>query len=150
MGTTLTVAYHIDRQLCVVHVGDSRAYLFRRDHLQQITHDHTLTAEMVRRGELRPDEVSRHRLRHVITNVVGGPEAGVEVEAHALELRPADRIVLCSDGLTEMVPRDAIVATLKENPEPEAACQSLIAQANDAGGTDNITVIVADFDGSTR
>jgi protein phosphatase len=150
MGTTLTVAYHIERQLCVVHVGDSRAYLFRRGQLQQITHDHTLTAEMVRRGELRPDEVSRHRLRHVITNVVGGPEAGIEVEAHALELRPADRIVLCSDGLTEMVPRDAIVATLKNTLEPEAACESLIAQANDAGGTDNITVIVADFDGAER
>ena len=146
MGTTLTMAYHIDRQLCVAHVGDSRAYLYRRDELRQITQDHTVTAEMVRLGQLQPEDVSHHRLRHVITNVVGGPEAGVHVEAHALELSAGDRLVLCSDGLTEMLSNDAIEATLKNSREPEAACTSLVTQANDAGGRDNITVIVADFD----
>jgi serine/threonine protein phosphatase PrpC len=146
MGTTLTMAYHIDQQLCVAHVGDSRAYLYRGDELQQITQDHTVTAEMVRLGQLREDEVSHHRLRHVITNVVGGTEAGVYVEAHALELRPGDRLLICSDGLTEMITNDAIVATLKQHREPEAACIALLAQANDAGGRDNITAVVADFD----
>jgi serine/threonine protein phosphatase PrpC len=145
MGTTVTMAYHIDRQLCVAHVGDSRAYLYRGDDLQQITHDHTVTAEMVRLGQLRPEDVIHHRLRHVITNVVGGPEAGVYVEAHALELHPGDRLVLCSDGLTEMLSHDLIAGTLKVNPEPEPACTSLLQQANDAGGRDNITVVVADF-----
>jgi PPM family protein phosphatase len=150
MGTTLTMAYHIDRQLCVAHVGDSRAYLYRVDDLQQITHDHTVTAEMVRLGQLRPEDVIHHRLRHVITNVVGGPDAGVYVEAHALELRPGDRLLLCSDGLTEMLPNDVIAGTLKENSGPEAACTSLLAQANEAGGRDNITVVVADFDEPVR
>jgi serine/threonine protein phosphatase PrpC len=146
MGTTLTMAYHIDRQLCVAHVGDSRAYLYRGDDLQQITHDHTVTAEMVRLGQIRPEDVIHHRLRHVITNVVGGPEAGVYVEAHALELDPGDRLMLCSDGLTEMLSHDVIAGTLKVNAEPEAAVTSLLRQANDAGGRDNITVVVADFD----
>lgn len=146
MGTTLTMAYHIDRQLCVAHVGDSRAYLYRGGDLQQITHDHTVTAEMVRLGQLQPEDVIHHRLRHVITNVVGGPEAGVYVEAHALELQPGDRLLLCSDGLTEMLPHDVVALTLKDNSEPEPACTSLLKQANDAGGRDNITVVVADFD----
>jgi PPM family protein phosphatase len=150
MGTTLTMAYHIDRQLCVVHVGDSRAYLYRRDALHQITHDHTVTAEMVRLGQLRPEEVAHHRLRHVITNVLGGPEAGVDVEAHALELFPADRLMLCSDGLNEMLSNETIATTLKNNAQPEAACQSLLAQANEAGGRDNITVVLADFDAVDR
>jgi hypothetical protein len=86
MGTTVTMAYHLDSQLCVVHVGDRRAYIFEDDGLHQITHDHTLMAEMVRRGALQPEEVAHHRLRHVITNVVGGNEAGVNVEAHALKV----------------------------------------------------------------
>jgi protein phosphatase len=145
MGTTLTMAYHIDRQLCVAHVGDSRAYLHRGDDLQQITHDHTVTAEMVRLGQLRPEEVIHHRLRHMITNVVGGPQAGVFVEAHALGLRPGDRLMLCSDGLTEMLSHEVIADTLEVNPEPEPACTSLLRQANEAGGRDNITVVVADF-----
>jgi protein phosphatase len=146
MGTTLTMAYHIDRQLCVAHVGDSRAYLYRGGHLHQITHDHTLTAEMVRLGQLTADEVTNHHLRHVITNVVGGFEVGVQVEAHALTLQAGDRLVLCSDGLTDMLSTQAIVATLENNADPEAACRALVMQANDAGGRDNITAIVARFD----
>jgi PPM family protein phosphatase len=146
MGTTLTMAYHIDRQLCVAHVGDSRAYLYRGDELRQITQDHTLTAEMVRRGQLRAEEVSHHRLRHVITNVVGGHDVGVYVEAHALELADGDRLLLCSDGLTEMLSNPSIAVILDREREPEAACERLIEEANRAGGRDNITVVVADFE----
>ena len=146
MGTTVTMAYHLDSQLCVVHVGDSRAYMFADDELTQITHDHTLMAEMVRQGDLRPEQAARHRLRHVITNVVGGTEAGVDVEAHAFEVHPGDRLLLCSDGLTEMLTNEAIAATLRAAPEPEAACTSLVAQANDAGGSDNVTVVIVRFD----
>ena len=94
------------------------------DELHQITHDHTLIADMVRRGELQPEEAAHHRLRHVITNVVGGNEAGVDVEAHALEVHAGDRLLLCSDGLTEMVTNEAIAATLRAEPDPEAACTS--------------------------
>jgi serine/threonine protein phosphatase PrpC len=146
MGTTVTMAYHLDAQLCVVHVGDSRAYLFANDELTQITQDHTLMAEMVRRGDLQPEQAARHRLRHIITNVVGGTAAGVEVEAHALELHPGVRLLLCSDGLTEMLSNEAIAATLRAQPDPEAACTALVAQANAAGGVDNVTVLIVRFD----
>ncbi len=146
MGTTVTMAYHLDAQLCVVHVGDSRAYLFRDDELQQLTRDHTLMAEMVRSGAIQPEEVAQHRFRHVITNVVGGNDAGVVVEAHAVEIQPGDRLLLCSDGLTEMVTNDAIVATLRAELDPEPACRSLLAQAKDAGGRDNITLLIVRFD----
>jgi protein phosphatase len=103
-------------------------------------------AEMVRQGTLRPEEAARHRLRNVITNVVGGNEAGVNVESHALEVQAGDRLLLCSDGLTEMLTNDAIAATLRAEPDPRAACTKLVAQANDAGGRDNITALVVRFD----
>ncbi len=89
MGTTVTMAFHLGAQLCVVHVGDSRAYVYRDGELHQLTHDHTLTADLVRSGALRPDQVAGHRLRHVITNVVGGQYPGVNVEAHAFEVQAA-------------------------------------------------------------
>ena len=146
MGTTVTMAFHLGAQLCVVHVGDSRAYVYREGELHQLTHDHTLMADLVRRGAVRPDEVAGHRLRHVITNVVGGSEPGVEVEAHALEVQAGDRLLLCSDGLTEMVTNEVIAAALEADPEPEDAARRLLAQANDGGGRDNITVVVVRFD----
>jgi PPM family protein phosphatase len=101
---------------------------------------------MVRSGDLRPDEVAGHRLRHVITNVVGGRETGVNVEAHAFDVQAGDRLLLCSDGLTEMVTNEAIAATLDLESSPEAAARSLLAQANDAGGPDNITLVIVRFD----
>jgi protein phosphatase len=146
MGTTVTMAYHLDEQLCVVHVGDSRAYVYRDGELHQLTRDHTFIADLVRSGTLRPEEVGRHPLRHVITNVVGGNEACVNVEAHALEVKPGDCLLLCSDGLTEMVADEAIADTLRAESEPEQASRKLVAQANDAGGRDNITVVIVRFD----
>ncbi len=146
MGTTVTMAYHLDAQLCVVHVGDSRAYLWRGGELQQITQDHTVVAEMLRKGTLQPDQAASSRFKHVITNVVGGSEAGVNVEAHALQLQSGDGLLLCSDGLTEMVNDAAIAATMLAEPEPEAACRKLMALANEAGGKDNITALVVRFD----
>jgi protein phosphatase len=146
MGTTVTMAFHLGAQLCVVHVGDSRAYLFRDGELHQLTQDHTLIADMLRSGALRPDEVAGHRLRHVITNVVGGQEPGVKVEAHAFEVQADDRLLLCSDGLTEMVTNEAIAATLNAEPVPEVAAKKLLAQAIDGGGRDNITVVIVRFD----
>jgi len=145
MGTTVTMAYHLDAQLCVVHVGDSRAYVYRGDELHQLTRDHTLMAEMIRKGVIRPEEAAEHRLRHVITNVVGGTDAGVEVDAHALEVQEGDRILLCTDGLTEMVTNETIAATLRAEADPETACKQLLAQANDAGGRDNITLLIVRF-----
>jgi PPM family protein phosphatase len=146
MGTTVTMAFHLGSQLCVVHVGDSRAYLYRDRELYQLTEDHTLVAEMVRSGALRPDEVPEHGLRHSITNVVGGPELGVKVEARALQVQDGDRLLLCSDGLTEIVTDEAIGATLDTEFAPEAAAKKLLARANEGDARDNITVIVVRFD----
>jgi serine/threonine protein phosphatase PrpC len=129
-----------------VHVGDSRAYLFGDGELYQLTRDDTLMADMVSRGEIQPEQVAQHRLRHVITNVVGGTEAVVNVQAHALNVRAGDRLLLCSDGLTEMVPDQAIAAILAAEADPEAACKKLVAEANDAGGRDNVTVLIVRFD----
>ena len=146
MGTTLTMAFQLGAQLCIVPVGDSRAYLYRDGQLHQLTKDHTLIAEMVRSGAITEDQAATHHLRHLITNVVGGPEIGVKVEARALVIQAGDRVLLCSDGLTEMLKGDAIMAVLEAEPLPENAAKALLAQANDAGGRDNITVLIARFD----
>jgi PPM family protein phosphatase len=146
MGTTVTMAFHIGARLCLVHVGDSRAYLYRRGDLNQLTEDHTVVADMVRDGTIREDEARRHPLRHVITNVVGGHDAGVKVEARAVDLEADDRLLLCSDGLTEMMKHEDIEAVLAAEREPEAAARALVAQANDSGGRDNITVVIVRFD----
>ena len=146
MGTTVTMAFHLGAQLCVVHVGDSRAYLYRDSELHQLTEDHTLMADMVRSGAVQRDEVAGHQLRHVVTNVVGGPEPGVNVEARALEVQNGDRLLLCSDGLTEMLTNEVIAATLDAELAPEAAAKRLLARANEGESTDNITVVVVRFD----
>jgi PPM family protein phosphatase len=146
MGTTVTMAFQLGAQLCVIHVGDSRAYLYRDQDLYQLTEDHTVVADMVRSGALRPDEAAAHRLRHSITNVVGGPELGVDVETRALEVQEGDRLLLCTDGLTEMLTNETIAATLEAEPAPEAAAKKLLAQANDGEAPDNITLIVVRFD----
>jgi len=146
MGTTVTMAFQLGTKLCLVHVGDTRAYLYRDGDLHQLTQDHTVMAEMVRSGALRPDQVAGHRLRHVITNVVGGPEIGVKVEARALDVQPGDRLLLCSDGLTTMVTDDVIAATLDAEPAPEAAAKKLLARATEGVASDNITLLVVRFD----
>ena len=146
MGTTVTMAFHLGAQLCVIHVGDSRAYLYRDQELYQLTEDHTVVADMVRSGTLRPDEAAGHRLRHSITNVVGGPELGVKVEARALEVHDGDRLLLCTDGLTEMVTNETIAATLQTEPAAEAAAKKLLARADEGDASDNITLIVVGFD----
>ena len=146
MGTTVTMAFQLGAQLCLVHVGDSRAYAFRDGALHQLTQDHTMVAELVRSGNLREDEVAAHPFRNVITNVVGGPNVGVKVQARAFEMQAGDRLLLCSDGLTEMVNDDAIAAVFGAEQDPEAAANTLLKQALDAGGRDNITVLIVRFE----
>jgi protein phosphatase len=146
MGTTLTLAYLLDDELFVAHAGDSRAYLWREGRLHRLTHDHTLVAEMVRHGYVSPEDAAHHNLRHVITNVVGGPVPGVSVELHKVPLRADDRLLLCTDGLTEMVPDQEIAGVLAAGAAPAEVCTRLIERANAAGGKDNITVVVARFE----
>jgi protein phosphatase len=145
MGTTLTLAYALGADLYVVHAGDSRCYLAREGGLHRLTRDQTLVAELVARGVVAPEDAARHPMRHVITNVVGGSEPGVEVQAHKAELRPGDRLLLCTDGLTEMVSEERIREILHAEPQPEPACRRLVAEANERGGKDNITVVLAVF-----
>jgi len=145
MGTTLTMAFVSDWRLLLAHAGDSRCYLLSGGELHQLTQDHTEVAERVRAGSLLPAEACRHPRRHVVTNVLGGREPGVRVEVHKLDLEPGDRMLLCSDGLAEMVPDARIAAILQEEQEPRRACERLLAEANDRGGNDNITVVVACF-----
>ncbi|MBL9085007.1 MAG: serine/threonine-protein phosphatase [Planctomycetales bacterium] len=143
MGSTLTMAFAVNWRLFVAHAGDSRCYLFSGGRLQQLTQDHTLTADMVRRGLLPPEKIAGHPWRHVVTNVLGGSEPGVQVELHRLDLHPHDVLLLCSDGLTEMLSDEDVAAVLQVEQDPRAACERLVAEANRRGGKDNITVIVA-------
>ncbi len=150
MGTTLTLAYFLNRNLYVVHVGDSRCYLFRDGALHQLTRDHTILDQLLTMGLVTPDQAPRHFLRHVITNVVGGAKPGLDVEVHKIELSPDDVVLLCSDGLTEMVHPEQITEILKDQANPQKACQELIEQANRMGGKDNVTVIVSRFESSRQ
>jgi serine/threonine protein phosphatase PrpC len=145
MGTTVTMAYRRDNELLLAHAGDSRCYLLRGCKLHQLTHDHTLVGEMVRSGCLSPEQAADHQLRHVLTNAVGGTEAGIQVETHKVVLEPEDVLLLCTDGLTEMLADDQIAAVLHAEADPRRACERLVAEANVKGGKDNVTVIVARF-----
>jgi protein phosphatase len=143
MGTTLTLAFAVNRMLLVAHAGDSRCYVLSQGGLRQLTLDHTLAAALVRQGILSPAGASGHPYRHVVTNILGGSKPGVQVELHTHDLDPDDVVLLCSDGLTDMVSDDRIAAVLREEPDPQRACERLVAEANGHGGKDNITVVVA-------
>ncbi len=145
MGTTLTMAYSLGTDLFVAHVGDSRCYLYRGGELQQLTRDHTLVGELVEKGLIQPEDAGAHPYRHVITNVVGGPKAGLHAEVHRMTLEAGDLIVLCTDGLTGMVPDPQIAAVLGSAATPRAASEELVRLANEQGGKDNVTVIVARY-----
>jgi protein phosphatase len=146
MGSTLTLAYVLNNELFVTHVGDSRCYLFRAGLLYRLTSDHTLVEEMVQRGLVSPEDAAHHRWRHVITNAVGGETSDIKVERHKVSLESGDAVLLCSDGLTGMVAEEEIARTLQDEPDPEPACRRLVDRANEAGGKDNITVVVARFE----
>jgi serine/threonine protein phosphatase PrpC len=141
MGTTVTAAALAgERFLQLAHVGDSRAYLFRAGTLEQLTSDHTVVAELVRRGRLTPEVAAIHPERSILTRAVGlDPSVLVDIP-DALELRPGDHVLLCSDGLTEAVSDDRIAELLAGDGID--TCKALIDAANAAGGPDNITVVL--------
>ncbi|APR84385.1 Protein serine/threonine phosphatase PrpC, regulation of stationary phase [Minicystis rosea] len=146
MGTTLTVAYSRGRRLFVAHVGDSRCYLLREGVLRRLTNDHTFVQEMVRQGVLPPERAAHHGLRHVLSNAVGANTPPPDVELTTEELMPGDTLLLCTDGLTDMLSDDDIAVILDETKEPVPAGEMLIEQANDRGGRDNVTVVVARYE----
>jgi protein phosphatase len=142
MGTTLTVAMLDDGRLDVVHVGDSRAYLWRDDALRQITEDHSVVAELVRRGSITREEAETHPHRNVITRALGAEE-GIDADVVHVDLEDGDVVLLCSDGLSSYVPEAAIAETLAGADSLAAAAKGLVNLANGAGGADNVTVVLA-------
>ncbi len=145
MGTTLTLAYSFCSDLFVAHVGDSRAYLFRGGGLHRLTHDQTVAQEMVDRGLLPPEALATHRYRHVLTSVLGGRAESVDTPIQHYRLADRDRLLLCSDGLTDMVDDKSITEVLRQRDAPADACQELVDRALAAGGRDNITVVLAQY-----
>jgi protein phosphatase len=144
-GTTFTAAMNLGRLLFVANVGDSRAYLFRARVLEQLTRDHTFTQDMIQRGIIAPEEASTHRLRHVLTRALGDMDVEGAPGLRQLQLQDGDSLLLCTDGLTDMVSDQQIASTLEDAQTCEVACRLLLDQALDAGGKDNITIAIARY-----
>jgi protein phosphatase len=144
MGTTMTMVYLVDRDLLLAHVGDSRAYRFRDGTLSRLTQDQTMAQALADAGVIAAEEVKSHRQRHILTGALGAKSGAPRVELGHHDLRDGDRVLVASDGLTEMVSDEAIAGLLRRESDPSAACAALVAAALEAGGTDNVTVLVAD------
>ncbi len=142
MGTTLTAAMLTEGRLDVVHVGDSRAYLWRDGELRQLTEDHSVVAELVRRGSLSAEDAEHHPHRNVITRALGA-EAEVVTDTVSEPLRDGDVVLLCSDGLSSYVAQRDIAGVLAAAGTLREAAAALVERANAAGGTDNVTVVLA-------
>ena len=143
-GTTMTLAGSVGRNLFIANIGDSRVYLFRAGKLHQLTRDHTLAAELYEAGKLTCAEAATHRLRHVLTKHLGADRAG-KPDVQDLSLENGDCVLLCSDGLNEMVSDDKIAAVLSGKVDSKTKCEKLIDLALAGGGKDNVTVIVARY-----
>ena len=141
MGTTLTAAYVDADEVSIAHVGDSRAYCFRDGELIRLTDDHSLVEELLRRGQLTEEQAVEHPQRSIITRALG-PEPDVQVDTRTLQARAGDVFLLCSDGLTTMVSEEDVARILQETSDLSKAGRRLIRAANEAGGRDNITVVL--------
>ena len=147
MGTTATVAGLLGDTLYLAQVGDSRAYVVRRGIARQITKDQSLMQKLVEAGELTEEEAEHSERRNIILQALG-PEQNIRVDLTHQTVRRGDTLVICSDGLSSQVGKDAIAEVVTEQDDIEIACQELIDLANAKGGPDNITVILARFEGS--
>jgi len=141
MGTTLTAALVSGGRVSLAHVGDSRAYRLRDDRLEQLTHDHSLVAELERTGQISPEAAESHPQRSIITRALG-PEPDVEVDTYTVSANAGDVFLLCSDGLTAMLADDEVSSILTTSTSLDAAAQALVRAANQSGGKDNITVVL--------
>lgn len=145
MGTTMTIALVDGRRLWLGHVGDSRAYLLRAGRLRQLTEDHSLVADLVKSGSLSPAQAKDHPRRNVITRAVG-IQTTISPDVLSVQVEPRDRLILCTDGLTNPVDV-ADIERLASRVDLESACRTLVEAANRAGGHDNITVVMVEFPG---
>lgn len=146
MGTTCTAAMLEGERLIVAQVGDSRAYLLHEGRLQQITRDHSLMADMIEAGHLTPEEARIHPNRSVITRALGST-ANAAPDVYELNVETGDRLLLCSDGLSSMIWDDEIERIMLTTPDPQRCASNLVSAALDAGGYDNVTVIVVNVEG---
>ncbi|WP_242842144.1 Stp1/IreP family PP2C-type Ser/Thr phosphatase [Ruminiclostridium cellobioparum] len=141
MGTTLIITVLKNRKLYIGHVGDSRVYIIRENSIEKVTWDHSFIEELVKNGSITRDEAVNHPKRNLITRAVGY-ELGLQVDTYEIDLKDNDIILLCTDGLTNMLTEEEILDIIKNNEEPQDACDTLIQKANNNGGEDNTTVIV--------
>jgi protein phosphatase len=145
MGTTMTLAASLGADAVIAHVGDSRACLMRQGKLCRLTQEHTMAQALVDVGLIGPEQAASHRLHHVLTNVIGGQGEKIRVDLHHLRLRDGDQLLLCTDGLSDMVDNEKIAAVLNQPLSAAEACHSLIGLALAAGGKDNVTVALARY-----
>lgn len=146
MGATLTMVCVHGTEAHIAEVGDSRAYLIRSGHIRQITHDQTFVQVLLDVGAIEPEAAKQHPMRNVLLQAMG-KSPDVRAAVARLELRRDDRLLLCSDGLSNKVSADEMLAVILDTPSLEATCQRLVALANERGGQDNITVIIASLHG---
>jgi protein phosphatase len=145
MGTTMTLAASFGAAVVIGHIGDSRVYLFRGGKLHQLTRDHTWVQTMVDLGQLSAEEAARHPMRNVLIRSLGGQAPNVEGDFQRAWLADGDQLLLCTDGLTNMVDDAAIASLLGSAATSNEACQALVAAALDKGGVDNVTVALARY-----
>jgi PPM family protein phosphatase len=145
MGTTLTGAFSSGDDLFIIHIGDSRAYLYRENTLSLLTEDHTLSQAMVRMGALNREEAAKHYFRHTLTSCLGGKLGEVRVDIEQHRLLDGDRVLLCTDGLTDMATEADVSKILASQNKSQAACDALVDLALSNGGKDNITVLLAGY-----
>jgi protein phosphatase len=145
MGTTLTLAYQLEDKLYFLHVGDSRAYLFRREKLYRLTEDHSVVFQMFKEGQISKEEMETHPLRSTLTQAIGVSPT-VRADVVAVKTQPGDRYLLATDGLTSMLKDEEIEEILKRNLSLEESCQTLIEAANSKGGYDNITLVLLEIE----
>jgi len=145
MGTTMTVAANLGAELFLGHVGDSRAYLCRGDHLHRLTRDHTCAQALADAGLIPQEAVPGHRLRHALTRSLGDSPGQVEADIERIELLDGDQVLLCTDGLTEMVDDPGLAVLLRSGGTAQDTCQALVEAALDRGGRDNVTVALARY-----
>jgi protein phosphatase len=145
MGSTVTAARNLGRVLQIAHVGDSRAYLLRDGELTRLTRDHTYVQWLIDSGKLSREAAERAASRHVLVNAVGGVNDSVYVDVQHLPLANGDRLLLCSDGLNDLVDDETIRTLLLDAATAEQACRVLVDRALAAGGRDNVTVVVASY-----
>jgi protein phosphatase len=142
MGTTIAFLVHAGGHLYIGGVGDSRAYLLRHGQLEQLTEDHSLTQALLRAGTISPEEAATHRYKNVLYRYLGTKEGGTGTSPRRVEPQSGDRLMLCSDGVTDGVKPDQVKAILNAEANPQQAAEKLVKAAQDGGSKDNITCVV--------